>query len=148
MLSYFLNSSSIMAFQEPITILGPKLKYKIVEVVHEFRQIVDHLIANSYLNKNDEFFLYTRVRRFTLYGSITLRKVSEEILPTIHREFMKVIAMIDPNLRMNHRVYRRVLLKLNKKLTLIPYNKTWPPPVFPTTLWTSGYILKKLNDIH
>jgi len=56
-----------------------------------------------------------------------------------------LIANVDPNLRINHKIYRRVLLKLNKNLTLIPYNKTWLPPIFPSALWKAGYILKKLN---
>ena len=91
--------------------------------------------------------MYTRVRRFTLYGSIILRKASEEILPTISRILIESIAEVDPDLRINHKIYRKVLLKLNRNLALIPYNKTWLPPVFPSTLWRTGYILKKLNDL-
>jgi hypothetical protein len=47
---------------------------------------------------------------------------------------------------MNHRVYRKALLKLNEELALIPHSRTWPSSVFPSVLWPAGRILIRLND--
>jgi len=104
-------------------------------------------LVDNYLNSNDRFFLYTRARRWTINGSIIQRHASDEILPTISRELIELIAGVDPRLRINHRVYRKVLLKLNKELALIPYNHTWLPPVFPLALWPTGRILISLNNL-
>ena len=49
-------------------------------------------------------------------------------------------------LRWNRKIYRKFLLRLNKRLALIPYQSPWIPPIFPLFMWKTGYIFKKLNN--
>jgi len=146
--SKLLRKSNVFDYKGLISIMGPRLEHKIQEVLNEFKNQVNLVLAlgDNYLNRNDTFFLYTRVRRMTINGPIVERHVADKILPTIGREFIELIARVDPKLRMNHRVYRKVLLKLNKLLALIPYNHTWLPPAVPCVLWRLGYIFIKLNN--
>jgi hypothetical protein len=148
-LAFILGKSSVFSYKELVAIIGPRLKRRLLEVLHELKTLIDQStsIARDYMNRNDYFFLYTRVRRFTIYGSVVMRRQSDEVLPTISRELVDVLSKIDPNLRMNHKVYRDLLLGLNKWLSLIPYKSTWIPPLLPSTLWKIGYALQKLNDL-
>jgi len=79
--SYILEKSSVFNHKELMSIVDSRLKYEILEVLRKFKKLVSLIPADNYLNRNDTFLLYTRVRRFTLYGSIILRNASEEILP-------------------------------------------------------------------
>jgi asparagine synthetase B (glutamine-hydrolysing) len=146
-LTYILRKSSVFGHKELASIIGSRLKNQLLRVLHEFKSLANHITDTLYMNRNDKFFLYTRVRRFTIYGSIAMRYHSDEILPTISRKFADVFTKIDPNLRINHKVYRKFLLMLNKNLCLIPYKSTWIPPLFPLMLWKAGYILQALNNL-
>jgi hypothetical protein len=130
-----------------MSIIGPRLRPQLLEVLKGFKSLIEQSSGDSYLNRNDYFFLYTRVRRFTVYGSIVMRCASDEIIPTISRKFADVFTKIDPNLRMNHKIYRKFLLSLNKRLALIPYKSTWVPPLLPSMLWKTGFIIQRMNDL-
>jgi hypothetical protein len=147
--SRLLRKSSVFDHKELVSVIGLRLKHKVRDVLYEFKNQANLALAlgDNYSNSNDRFFLYTRVRRWTINGPIIQRHASDEILPTISRELTELIAGVDPRLRINHRVYRKVLLKLNKELALIPYNHTWLPPVFPLALWSAGRILISLNNL-
>jgi hypothetical protein len=122
------------------------LRPQLLEVLKGLKSLIGQSIGDSYLNKNDYFFLYTRARRFTIYGSIVERYSSDETLPTISRKFADAFTKIDPKLRMNHKIYRKILLSLDKKLALIPYKSTWTPPLLPSALWKSGLIIQRINN--
>ena len=128
--------------------LGPRLKANLRTCFANFKEIVRSysIYGDNYLDRNDIIFLYTRVRRWTLNGTVIDMHVAEELLPTISRLIMEHVARIDPSLRTNHKIYRKVLLKLNKKLAIIPYNRTWLPPLLPTSLWKVGFVFKKINN--
>jgi hypothetical protein len=40
-----------------------------------------------------------------------------------------------------------LLIKISPIAAIIPYKSTWIPPIFPTFLWSAGYILQRLNNI-
>jgi len=145
--SYIFRKISVFNHKELISIIGPRLRPQLLEVLKGLKSLIGQSIGDSYLNKNDYFFLYTRVRRFTVYGSIVERYSSDEILPTISRKFADVFTKIDPNLRMNHKIYRKFLLSLNKRLALIPYKSTWVPPLLPPMLWKTGFVIQRMNDL-
>jgi asparagine synthetase B (glutamine-hydrolysing) len=145
--SYVFRKISVFNHKELMSIIGPRLRPQLLEVLKEFKSLIEQSSGDSYLNRNDYFFLYTRVRRFTVYGSVIERYSSDEILPTISRKFADVFTKIDPNLRMNHKIYRKFLLSLNKRLALIPYKSTWVPPLLPPMLWKTGFIIQRMNDL-
>jgi len=146
--TYVLDKSSVLSFEEVSMYLGPRLKQKLRACFMNFKEIVRSysIYGDNYLNRNDIIFLYTRVRRWTLNGTIIDMCVAEEILPTISRLIMELVAKVDPDLRINHKIYRKILLKLNRKLAIILYNKTWLPPILPTGLWKVGFVFKKINN--
>jgi len=141
-LLYILRKISVFSHDEIIGIIHPRLKHLVSALLNDINNLLKESKGDNYMNRNDYFFLYTRVRRFTIYGSIVERYACDEILPTINRTFLEAISRIDPKLRLNHRIYRRFLLKLNKELSLIPYQSTSIPPIFPIFMWKTGYILK------
>jgi hypothetical protein len=145
-LLYILRKISVFSYDEIIGIIHPRLKHLVSALLNDINNLLKESKGDNYMNRNDYFFLYTRVRRFTIYGSIVARYACDEILPTINRTFLEAISRIDPKLRLNHRIYRRFLLKLKKELSLIPYQSTWIPPIFPIFMWKIGYIFKKLNS--
>jgi hypothetical protein len=145
-LLYILRKISVFNLDEIIGIIHPRLKHSVSELLNDINNLLMESKGDNYMNRNDYFFLYTRVRRFTIYGSIVERYSCDEILPTINRAFLEAISRIDPELRLNHKIYRKFLLRLNKRLALIPYQSTWIPPIFPLFMWKTGYIFKKLNN--
>ena len=145
-LAYILRKISVFNYDEIANIIHPRLKYCVLELLKDIINLLRQSKGDNYMDRNDWFFLYTRVRRFTIYGSIIERYACDEILPTISRKLIEVFAKIDPKLRSHHRIYRKFLIKLNKNLALIPYQTTWIPPIFPIIMWKSGYIFKKLNN--
>ena len=145
-LLYILRKISVFNLDEIIGIIHPRLKHSVSELLNDINNLLMESKGDNYMNRNDYFFLYTRIRRFTIYGSIVERYACDEILPTINRAFLEAISRIDPELRLNHKIYRKFLLRLNKRLALIPYQSTWIPPIFPLFMWKTGYIFKKLNN--
>jgi hypothetical protein len=147
--SKILKISSVFDFKELMSIIDSRLKYRMREVLNEFKNQANFALAHgdNYLNSNDRFFVYTRARRWTLYAPIAQRYASDGLLPWNRRELLELIARVDPKLRMNRKVYRKVLLKLNKELALIPYNRVWLPPIFPCFLWRFGRILITYNNL-
>jgi len=80
-------------------------------------------------------------------GSVLNRYFLEELLPTIDKDVIDIIRRIPPELRFNHYLYRKFLLKLNLDLSKIPYQKTLIPPILPHKLWRLGSLLLILNRI-
>ena len=144
--SYIYEKISIFNHKELLSIADSKLRYQMLDVIRELKNLVKLYLESNYLNSNDKMFLYTRVRRWTLCWSLILRHASEELLPTVSREFMELIAKIDPSLRRDHKIFRKVIFKLNKKLGLIPYNHTWVPPILPIILWKAGTVFRLVYD--
>jgi asparagine synthetase B (glutamine-hydrolysing) len=145
--SHILRKISIFDHKELISVVGSRLRHQLPEVLQEIKNLISSSVGDNYMNKNDCFFIYSRSRRFIIYGSVVARQSSEEILPTISRKFAEVFTKIDPHLRASFKVYRRFLLRLNKRLSLIPYKLTWIPPLIPERLWKAGYALQKLNNL-
>jgi len=116
-------------------LLNKKIHHKIALARKNFIKLAKETKGDCFANKADYFFIYTRVRRWTLMGSIINREYIEELLPTIDNEVIDIIRHIPPELRYNHRIYRRFLLALNSDLGKIPYQKTLIPPIVPTKLW-------------
>jgi len=137
----------LFEFQEIKELLNKRLLHLIPSVRKEFIELAKESKGDSPANKVDYFFIHTRVRRYTLMGSVILREFCEEILPTIDNEVIEVIRKIPPELRFNYRLYREFLLRLDSSLAKIPYQKTLIPPIFPHWLWRLGYLPLILNRI-
>jgi len=90
------------------------------------------------VNKFDYFVLQTVVRRFNLLGNVVMRSVLEDITPLFDNNFIDVIIKIPRELRINHRIYRKFLMRLTPELAAIPYNQTMVPADAPLIAWRLG----------
>jgi len=137
----------LFELQEIKLLLNRRLWHFIPSIRKEFIELAKESKGDSTANKADYFFIHTRVRRYTLMGSIINREFCEELLPTIDNEVIEVIRKIPPELRFNYRLYREFLIRLNPDCAKISYQKTLVPPIFPHILWRLGYLLLLLNRI-
>jgi len=124
-------------------LLSERLNFLLKEVHNEFIENVKNAKGDTLLNKSDYFTLTTRVRRYTIMGSVIAREFMEETLPTIDNEVIEVITRIPHEYRHNYRVYKKFLSVLNQKLTQVPYVKTMIPPRAPEMFWTLGTLYQK-----
>jgi len=141
------KKSKLFEPKEIKELLNERLLHLVPSVRKEFIELAKESKGNSTANKADYFFINTRVRRYTLMGSVINREFWEELLPTIDNNVIEVIRKIPPELRFNYYLYREFLIRLNLDLSKIPYQKTLIPPIFPHILWRLGYLLLILNRI-
>lgn len=128
-------------------LLAEKLHKYIPSARKELAKLAYEAKGDSFPNKADYFAINTRVRRYTLMGSVLFREFIEELLPTIDNDVIKIISQIPPRLRFNYFVYREFLLALNRELAKIPYQKTLLPPILPTRLWRLSFVVWLLKQI-
>jgi asparagine synthase (glutamine-hydrolysing) len=126
---------SLFQASELRQILTKKYHGYIAAAKKEFIKLVMGAKGDSFPNKIDYFAINTRVRRYTLMGSILHREFVEELLPTIDNDVIEIIRYIPPELRFNYHIYRKFLLALNPELAKVPYQKTLLLPIVPFQLW-------------
>ncbi len=93
-----------------------------------------HKYINNYLskrlntnppNKHDSLIMYdTRIRRHTILGDDQMRSKFEEATPTFDNDFVDIYLQIPPEMRINHKIYRKFLMKLSQELSKIKYLAT------------------------
>jgi len=141
------SKSTVFTPSELKRLLNQDLHDKIAVALREFVKLVEDSKGDCFANISDHFFIDSRVRRYTLMGSIINRHYVEELLPTIDNEVIEVIRRIPPNLRMNHKIYRKFLMTLSAAAAKIPYQKTLIPPIIPHPLWAFSYVLLYASKI-
>lgn len=121
---------------------------------NEFYETTNNYLLNSFAsyskfkkvkqnhpaNMNDYFALHNHVRRLTIMGIVLCRNYVEFSHPTYDNNLIDIILKIPPELRYNHRIYRKFLKKLSPAVAKIPYNKTMIRPNAPLFLWKIGLI--------
>lgn len=96
-------------------------------------------------NKHDSVIMYnTRVRRHTILGDDQMRSKFEEATPTFDNEFVDICLQIPSKWRINHRIYRKFLIKLSPNLSKIKYLATGIPVNAPIFIWELGRNYKRL----
>jgi len=143
-INHLVSKYSVFSIEEMKKLLNPKLHGLLNSVLKEFYEIAANSRGDCSGNRNDYFAINTRVRRYTLMGSVINRYFLEELLPTIDKDLIDVIRRIPPHLRFNHKIYRKFLISLNPELAKIPYQKTLLPPIIPTSLWCFSHIIHLL----
>jgi len=129
-------------------LLSERLRHMVNDVHHEFAAAVRNAKGDSLPNKADYFTLNTRVRRFTIMGSVISREFLEESLPTIDNEVIDAITEIPPEYRVGHRLYKKFLSALSGELASIPYVKTMVRADAPHIFWKLGiFYLKSIRFI-
>jgi len=147
------KSSVLFSTNELKCLLGDKLSNLINDARKEFIKVAMSCKGNSFPNKADYFFMRTRIRRFTLMGSIIDREFAEELLPTIADDVLSIIVKIPARERYRHKFYREFLLRLSIDASKVPYANTLVPPILPHKLWSpvQGFffiidkVMKKLS---
>lgn len=143
------RQSTTFSDQELESLLRDDLRERIGLARQEFWKLARTSKADTFANRADLFFINTRVRRWTLIGSVIFREFIEELLPTIDNDLLELIRMIPPKLRYRHRLYRKFLVMLDRRLARIRYNANMMPPIFPERLWIVGltffHLLRQLE---
>jgi len=129
------KNSALFSRDELRCLLGNRLSKLINDARREFVKIAMSCKGDSFPNKADYFFIMTRIRRFTLQGSLIHREFVEELLPTIADDVLNIIAKIPARERYGHRFYREFLLRLSVDASKVPYANTLVPPILPHKLW-------------
>ena len=94
----------------------------------------------------DHFFLQNHVRRWTIGGHILMRTCIENSVPTYDNNLVDILLNIPPELRLNHRIYRKFLRKLSPELSRIIYDKTMIRADAPLMLWKAGAIYPRIGN--
>lgn len=124
-------------------LLSGELRHMVKDVHREFYAMVRNAKGDTFPNKADYFTLSTRMRRYTLMGSIISREFVEESLPTIDNEVIDIITKIPPEYRYGHRLYKKFLSALSQELASIPYVKTMVRANAPDIFWKFGMLYLK-----
>ncbi len=119
-----------------------------------FKEAFDKVKEHNPGNKSNLF----RIRNHTAWARIgftlTLPFV-EHAIPASDNDFVDVIRTIPLELRLNHYIHRKFLMKLSPELAKIPYNKTMVRVDAPLLFWRIGknyslgkeFIKKKIYNV-
>lgn len=97
-------------------------------------------------NKSDHFFLRMHVSNIPIFYSM-VRNFIETAYPTTDNNFIDIILTIPPELRFNHRIYRKFLKKLSPELARLPYNQTMIRADAPLFLWKLCVIFQHYKEL-
>jgi asparagine synthase (glutamine-hydrolysing) len=99
-------------------------------------------------NRYDYFMLKNHERRLnTKGGAEILRNTVEQVTPMFDNDFFDIILRIPPELRFQHRIYRKLLKKLAPELSKIPYNQTMIRADAPLILWKPARLYQAAKGI-
>jgi len=96
-------------------------------------------------NLSDEFAMNTHVAWMHV-GDIAVRSQIEVAHPTSDNEFFDLLLTIPPELRFDHRLYRKWLKSLSPELARIPYNHTMVRADAPIFLWHLGVKWNRVKE--
>lgn len=111
--------------------------YKIIKdkAKNHLRNEIKKIKEKHLANKSDHFFQVNRQRRYTQFGWVIVREKKEVICPSLDNDYINTISKIPPELRINHKIYRKFLIKLSLELAKIPYHETMIRADFPLICW-------------
>jgi asparagine synthase (glutamine-hydrolysing) len=104
--------------------------YPLSSFIRTFDNIKEHNMGN----KSNLFRIQNHTAWTRIGFALTLPFV-EHSIPASDNNFIDVIRTIPPELRSNHYIYRKFLIKLSPELAEIPYNKTMVRADAPLWLW-------------
>lgn len=94
---------------------------------------------------SDYLFLKTRVRRFTLMGTVSAQTKLENRKPFFDNDFIEFVYSLDNEIRLNHHIYNKMLLKFfPMTFKSIPWQKTGVPIGTPKIV-ARGYHLHQIS---
>jgi asparagine synthase (glutamine-hydrolysing) len=111
-----------------------------------FKKAFDEVKDDHPGNKSNLLGFLNHARRWTLMGHVLMRYAVEDLNPALDNEFINITRTIPPELRLNHRIYRKFLKKLSPELARIIYNKTMIRADAPLILWEVGKKYLRLNN--
>ena len=111
-----------------------------------FKKAFDEVSESHPGNKNDHFELQNHVRRWTAMGNVLMKFNVEYSIPALDNEFINVIRTVPPELRLDHRIYRKFLIKLSPKISKIPYDHTMVSADAPMILWRVGKMYLRIQN--
>jgi asparagine synthase (glutamine-hydrolysing) len=142
-LAFLDQRSTVFTDDDLERLLKKKLHPNISLARQHFAEIARRSSGDCFANKADYFFIATRVRRWTIMGSLCDREFLEELLPTIDNDFIEVVRKIPFELRYRHRIFRKFLMALNVELAKICYANSLVPPIFPLFVWRFGAAVRE-----
>lgn len=89
-------------------------------------------------NKVTRFLFRNRMERLVFMRSVLQRYKVEDALPTVDYDLIDVILSVPAELRCDHRLYRKFLMKLSPELARVPYQKTLVRASAPLWAWKLG----------
>ena len=106
------------------------------------RSVEDYLdnLQGHPANRLSYFIIQNYARRFNNMGSVVARNFVEEVGPPYDNNFIDIVTKVPPELRANHRIYRKFLMKLAPELAAVIYNWTMFRADAPLLAWRIGGI--------
>ncbi len=96
-------------------------------------------------NKSNSFRIQNHTA-WTTVGTVLIRSFVEDSCPGSDNGFINVIRTIPPELRSNHRIYRKFLMKLSPELARIPNNHTLVGVDAPLLFWRFGQTYLSIRE--
>lgn len=141
----FLSKRRIFSDNELNYVFTDKF-YEVVRNIPEisFKENIARIKSYKPADIADEFALITHVAAMHI-GDIAVRSLVEVSHPTLDNDFIDLILTIPPELRLNHKIYRKFLKKLSPPLSGIPYQNTMVNADAPLFFWILGRHFQSLK---
>jgi asparagine synthase (glutamine-hydrolysing) len=102
-----------------------------------FKKAYDKVKEHHPANKSNSFRIQNHTA-WTTVGTVLIRIFVESSCPGADNDFIDIIRTIPPELRSNHHIYRKFLMKLSPELARIPNNHTMVGVDAPLWYWRIG----------
>lgn len=139
-LKELLRKKRLFADEELAQLLSSKMYDKVKDVPKKsFDDEYAKVKSKHPGNRSDEFAMKTHVTQNNV-GDISVRNFIEIAHPSSDNEFLDLLLKIPPEWRLDHRIYRKFLIKLSPEMANIKYNTTMVKPKSPIFMWKLGLI--------
>ncbi|MDB4483530.1 asparagine synthase-related protein [bacterium] len=98
---------------------------------------------SSVFEQIQDFFMDSRVRRWTFQRQKWQRSFLEDYIPTFDNRLIDYLSTFKTDALARHKIFREVLIQLSPELANVPYQRTGLPPSVPIEFWDEG---KKLSQ--
>lgn len=119
---------------------------KVEQLRNEIEITMQNVKQKNPLNTYDNFILQNSMHRVILGRYRTTRKFIDTVSPMYDLHLIELYLKIPPELRMQHKLFRSVLINICPELTSLPYQRTGLPPSIPIKFWQEGRKLESARE--
>jgi asparagine synthase (glutamine-hydrolysing) len=146
LLSSVLKSMRLFGDDELLRLFRPEYHAIIKEAPSSaLRAEFDNLSHADLRTTFDEFYFRTYLA-YAPSWHVGIRALVDVSFPAVDNDLFAIMFRIPPEKKLNHRIHRKVLMRLSPELANITYNKTMIPASAPLVLWYGGKVYRHAKE--